>query len=394
MSDRPDIPPTTHRYPQNTQPGGRPREWHSWHLQNLGNGSKSGGNSPVETRRERGGIVPAKHDLWRLCVSPNFFIASGLTLGMVGCAIASNSPDVAMSGKPTVVASYSILCDLTETIAGETIDLECLIDRDHDPHTYSATPSHRERLETAQLILYGGYGFDPAVANLVKATQNAVPKVAVNEVAVPHPLIDDHGDREEASHPHTEEEKHDAEAEAPDPHVWHDANNAIAMASVIGDQLSAVNPQQAQYYTQNTDRLIQQLNELDRWIEVQIATIPPGQRTLITTHDALGYYAKAYDLDALESLQGLSSDEQPTPSRVKELVEIIRQTQVSTIFVEFTANNKTLETVAREAGVKISHRQLRTDGLGEKDSETGTYTGMMKYNTCAIVEGLGGRCQE
>lgn len=330
------------------------------------------------------------------------FVAAGLTAGLVGCATTSNPPEATTSGKPTVVASYSVLCDLTETIAAETIDLACLIDRDRDPHTYSATPSDRERLEKAQLILYGGYEFDTTVESLVKATQNSAPKVAVNEEAVPQPMIGHFHDREGEkyegetadAHSHEEEEQREAEAEEPDPHVWLDAQNAIAMTKVIRDRLSAVNPSQAQFYAANADRLIRDLEELDRWIQAQIATIPAGKRTLITTHDALGYYANAYDLDALESLQGLSADEAPTPSRVKELVEIVRQTGVSTLFLELTANNTTLETVAREAGVRVSDRTLRTDGLGDRGSETGTYIGMMTSNTCAIVEGLGGQCQD
>jgi manganese/iron transport system substrate-binding protein len=338
----PTATPQTPQTPQS--PSRRPREWQKWHP----------------------------------------FVAIGLLLALVGCTTGSNLPNSATSGKPTVVASYSVLCDLTETIAAETINLECLIDRDRDPHSYTATPSDRQLLEKAQLILYAGYDFDPAIKSLVEATQNAAPKIAVNEEALPKPLMGNH---------HHHQEEHESETEEPDPHIWHDAKNAIAMVKVIRDRLSAANPQQATLYNKNADRLIRELEDLDRWIKTQIATIPEGKRTLITTHNALGYYANAYDLDALESLQGLSSDEEPTPSRVKELVEIIRETQVPTIFVEFTANHKTLETVAREANVKISDRELRTDGLGEKDSETGTYIGMMKNNTCAIVEGLGGRCQ-
>lgn len=347
MIDRTHDHRTSHPHPANDRPGRRPIAGQKWHP----------------------------------------FVAAGLLLALVGCATGSNPPDSATSGKPTVVASYSVLCDLTETIAAETVNLECLIDRDRDPHTFTAIPSHRELLEKAQLILYGGHEFDPAVKSLVEATQNVAPKIAVNEEAVPKPLIGHH-------HHHEEDEKHAAEAEKPDPHIWHNAKNAIAMVKVIRDRLQSTNPQQAELYTKKADQLIGELEDLDRWIKAQIATIPEGKRTLVTTHDALGYYAKAYDLDALESLQGLSSEEEPTPSRVKELVEIVRQTQVPTIFGEFTANHKTLETVAREAGVKVSDRELRTDGLGEKESETGTYIGMMKNNTCAIVEGLGGRCQQ
>lgn len=323
---------------------------------------------------------PARHPWHR-------FVAAGFLLGSMGCATVSNPSNSDPAGKPTVVASYSVLCDLTQTIAGETINLHCSIDRNQDPHTYTATPQDRQLLEKAELILYGGYGFDPAVARLIEATQNRAPKIAVNEEAVPNPLQGHH-------HSDKEDETHSRKPEAiePDPHIWHDVKHAIAMTRAIRDRLRSANPQQAQLYAKNAEQLIQDLEQLDRWIRAQIATIPEGKRILVTTHDALGYYAEAYNIDVL-SLQGLSSDEQPTPSRVRELIETVRQTEVPTIFVELTANNKILETVAREAGVKLSPRPLISDGLGEKESETGTYIGMMKNNTCAIVDGLGGRCQ-
>lgn len=310
-----------------------------------------------------------------------------LALGLASCTTANQTATTSELQKPSVVVSYSVLCNLTETIAQDTVDLKCLIPPAQDPHTYQPTPSDSKAISEAQLILYGGYQFEPQIIELVKAANTPAPKIAVDEQAVPNPMMAEH----EHEHESTQGEHQEGELE-PDPHVWHDVKNVIAMVEVVRSQLSSLNPSQAQLYNQNAKKLTQKLQNLDNWVKAQIATIPEKQRTLITTHDALGYYVKAYGLSALEALQGISSEESPTASRVKELVGTIKRTKVPTLFAEITANNKVIETVAREANVKIAEQELYADGLGDKGSPTGTYIGMIENNTCAIVNGLGGKC--
>ena len=91
---------------------------------------------------------------------------------------------------------------------------------------------------------------------------------------------------------------------------------------------------------------------------------------------------------------GVSTDEQPTAAQVKSLSEGIKTIGVPMLFAELTANDKVLKTVANEAGVTISEDVLIADRIGEKDSPSGTYQGMLVYNTCTIVNGLGGTCSE
>ncbi|PSF38301.1 metal ABC transporter substrate-binding protein [Aphanothece hegewaldii CCALA 016] len=319
---------------------------------------------------------------------PITFLA--LTLGLNSCSTpnqtASNSENVQ---KPSVIASYSVLCNLTETIAQDTVNLKCLIPPAQDPHTYQPTPSDSKAISEAQLVLYGGYQFEPQIIELVQAANTPTPKIAVSEQAVPKPIMAVHEHAHEQEQ--TKEEHKEGESE-PDPHVWHDVKNVIAMTEIVRSQLATLNPSQAQVYDQNAKAYTEKLQNLDNWVKAQIATIPEQQRTLITTHDALGYYINAYGLTGSEALQGMSTEETPTASRVKELVGTIKQTKVPTLFAEITANNKVIENVAREANVKIADQELYADSLGEKGSPTGTYVGMIENNTCAIVNGLGGKC--
>lgn len=293
-----------------------------------------------------------------------------------------------------VVATSSVLCDLTQTVAANTIDLTCLVKAGTDPHVYEPTPEDRKAIEDAQLVLYSGYEFEPSLIKLIKASSNPATKVAVGEVAVPKPLMGEHEHEHGAEHAEGEKpaagEEH-AEGEEPDPHVWHDAQNGVQMVKVIQDNLTKAAPANANLYAKNAQALTAELTQIDGWIQSQIATIPAASRKLVTTHDALGYYSAAYGIPVEGALQGLSTDEKPTAARVKELTEEIKADRVPTIFAEITESTKLLETVAQEANVKISEQELFADGLGEAGSEGDTYPKMLIANTQAIVEGLGGQ---
>ncbi len=291
---------------------------------------------------------------------------------------------------PLVVATNTVACDLVKQIAGDTVNLKCLIEAGSDPHGYQPKPEDRKNLDSAKLVIYGGYNFEPALVKLITASSNPAPKVAVNEVAVPTPLIAE----DEHDHSHEKESKkagQKAAVKEADPHVWNNAQNGIKIAQAINKSLSNLRPEQAEAYGKKTAKLVNELEQIDAWIKVQIATIPAGSRKLVTTHDALGYYANAYGIPVEGALTGLSTEEQPTPARIKQLVELIKASQVPTIFVELSSNPKLMQTVSKEANVKISEREIYADGLGAKGSEGETYVGMLIANTRTIVEGLGGK---
>jgi manganese/iron transport system substrate-binding protein len=308
-----------------------------------------------------------------------------------GCAQTPPAPDSASSSpvtspivnkdptasqNPLVVATTSVICDLTKEIAKNTIDLKCLVGAGADPHVYQPTPADRQAIDNAKLLLYAGYDFEPSIIKLVKASSNSAPKIAIQEVAVPTPLtIEEDGKKET------------------DPHVWHNAQNGIKMVAAIQAGLAKAIPASADSYSQNAQAITTQLGQVDTWIKTQIATIPEKSRQLVTTHDALGYYADAYKIPVEGALQGLSTEEKPTPVGIKKLVDAIKKTGVPTIFGEAAASSKILEQVAKEANVKISPKPLFTDGLGEVGSGGETYQKMLVANTQAVVEGLGGKFQ-
>jgi manganese/iron transport system substrate-binding protein len=285
----------------------------------------------------------------------------------------ATSQAIVLGTNPKVVVTNTVLCDLTKQIAASTIDLVCLLTPGSDPHIYKLTPAARQAIEDAKLVMYGGYNFEPELIKAIKFTSNPAPKVAVAELAVPQP----------------QQFEEDGKSTI-DPHVWHNLQNGIKIAKVIEANLAKLVPAQAVTYKQNTNKLTSEISQIDIWIRSQIATIPPKQKVLVTTHNALGYYAKAYGIP-IATLGGISSEEKPNAARAKELIEQIKQTKVATIYAELTLNPQLIQTIAREANVKVSEREIYADGLGEVGSSGATYQKMSIANTQAIVEGLGGK---
>jgi manganese/iron transport system substrate-binding protein len=317
----------------------------------------------------------------------NWIVSSLLTFGMLaGCSTptsqqpvdptsptAGETPGANTSSTPQVVVTNTVLCDLTKQIAASTVNVLCLLAPGSDPHVYKLTPETRKSLEEAKLVLYGGYDFEPELIKAIKATSNPAPKIAVHEVAVPQP----------------QQFEEDGKSTT-DPHVWHNAQNGIKIAATIAANLEKLVPAQSATYKQNTQKLTSEIGQLDTWIKSQINTIPAAKKVLFTTHDALGYYSKAYNIP-VDALEGLSTEEKPNAARAKELVNKIKKVQVPTIFAELTLNPKLITAIAQDAKVKVAEQEIYADGLGEAGSPGGTYQKMLISNTKTIVEGLGGK---
>ncbi len=300
----------------------------------------------------------------------------GLLTGCKAPAINSNpsqAPTAAAAKNLKVVVTNTILCDLTKQIAASTVEVVCLLTPGSDPHIYKLTPEARQSIEDAKLLFYGGYSLEPELIKAIKSSSNPAPKVAVHELAVPQP----------------QQFEEDGKSTI-DPHVWHNAQNGAKLVAVIEENLEKLVPVQAATYQQNTRKLTSEITQLDTWIKTQINTIPADQKILFTTHDALGYYSKAYGIP-VNALEGVSTEEKPNAARAKELVDKIKKTKVPTIYAELSLNPQLIKAVAQAAKVKVSVQEIYADGLGEVSSSGGTYQKMLVSNTRSIVEGLGGK---
>ncbi|MCJ8278455.1 MAG: zinc ABC transporter substrate-binding protein [Rivularia sp. ALOHA_DT_140] len=274
---------------------------------------------------------------------------------------------------PQVVATTSVLCDLTKQIAEKTINLNCLTSPSVNPKVYQPTPADQQAINQAKLIIFNGYNLEPGLEKFILSSKNKAPKLPVAKIAVPSPLMITRNGKKLA-----------------DPYVWHNAKNAAKMLEVISINLAREIPENAELYQSNTKKIKNQLLELDNWIKTRIESIPPKKRTLITTHNEMAYYVRAYGLKLASTLRFISPKEQTSNTKVKILAKTLYKTEVPTIFAQPTISPELIKSVAKEARINISERQLYTDNLGVPGSEADTYQKMMTANTRTILEGLEG----
>ena len=302
----------------------------------------------------------------------------GLILGLFGCGNRNISTiynqrnsTIINSNLPIVVATNSVICDLTKQVAGNTINLICLIPPGMNPLTYKPIPEDSRVIESADLVLYHGYNFEPSLMKIIKSTTNtnSYPKIAVGQSAIKNPI---------------------KIKQIIEPHIWHNPNNTIKMVEIINNNLIKLAPNNKNIYSKNTKKVIQEMNQIDNWIKKRLDTIPAKNRKLITANAAMIYYVKAYNIPYSVNLANIKNMQKLTYTEVENFAMDIQKANVPTIFADTTTNSNLLESLAREANVKVFQRPLYINGLGAAGTDGDTYQKMMAANTRIIVEGLGG----
>ncbi len=295
---------------------------------------------------------------------------AGLVL-LVGCAVMLSGVGVGAGARhiPQVLATTTQVYDLARNVAGTAAHVDSILAANVDPHDYEPVPSDLKKIAAADVILENGVGLEQSwMIHLLQSKRRGVPVVEVSRGV--HLLP---GSKENPQG---------------DPHVWFAVPNAALMATNIGEALATADPASAGYSRANVKRYVGQLDDLDKYISRQIATLPPSRRKLVTSHDALGYYVNRYGLKLVGAvIPSTTTEAQASAKHLAELVAQIRAEHVKAVFVESSVNPKLSEQIGREAGVRVV-TNLYGDTLGPAGSDGDTYLKMMRHNTDLIVSSL------
>lgn len=170
-----------------------------------------------------------------------------------------------------------------------------------------------------------------------------------------------------------------------DPHLWQDVRNAKAYVQLIRDTLAKADPAGADRYAANARTYLAELDVLDSYVREQIARIPAGRRQLVTTHDAFGYLAQAYDMTVAGFVVPNPAQE-PSVEQVRKLTETIRNLRVPAVFVEPNLAHRAgvLSQVASDQKVRVC--KLYGDSF---DENARSYVAMMRHNADELLACLG-----
>lgn len=296
-------------------------------------------------------------------------LLSILSIVMAAC---TPSPTGSTQATPLkVVAVESFLGDITRQVAGERVIVVSLIEAGMDPHTFEPIPRDIITISESRLLIVNGGGLENWLQKMIDVQSISIPIVVASSGLTP---------RLPSSSERMDEQL--------DPHFWLDPVNIKTYVRNIRDALIEMDPAGRDDYERNAGQYILQLDELNTWIDGEVAQIPPENRLLVTNHESFGYFADRYGFKIIGTIiPSVSSGSTPTALQLTDLIGKIQYAKVKAIFLEAGSNPELAQTIASETGVTII-TGLLTHSLTGSDGPADTYINMMKYDTQLIVDAL------
>ena len=312
-------------------------------------------------------------------------LVAALTLAVAACGgadpTATPRPSIDAPPEPVrVITGSVIIADFARNVGGDAVSVESLIPSGGDAHTFRTTPSDGIKVSSADVILLNGSGLDDDLVGFVESSRRSGSiLVEVSEGLTPMDLVvrelGEDGDE-------GEEEEEDDHHDGGDPHFWQNPIAAIFYVERIRDALVEADPARADSYRANADAYIQRLRDLDAEISETLAAVPAERRTLISFHDAFGYFGARYDFEVI-SFVGVHGGE-PTPGDIAGVIHEVEDGGLPAIFGEPQFAQEALQSAASEAGIEIGAIRSATF-----DEVAPDYIAMMRANAEEIARLLG-----
>lgn len=295
-------------------------------------------------------------------------------VGLVGCTGGNQTTTSNETKKLQVVASNSIIYDITKNIAGDLIDLHSIVPIGQDPHEYEPLPQDVQKTHDADLIFYNGINLENGGnAWFTKMVKNAGKVADKDYFAV--------SDGVDVIYLEGQSEKGKE-----DPHAWLNLENGVIYAKNIAKQLIAKDPANKETYQKNVDKYVAELEALDKDAKERLAKIPEEKKLIVTSEGCFKYFSKAYGVPSAYIWE-INTEEEGTPDQITRLVGILKESKVPSLFVESSVDDRPMKTISKETGLPI-YSTIFTDSIANEGEEGDSYLSMMKWNLTKIIEGL------
>lgn len=306
-----------------------------------------------------------------------FLMAFLIVATIVGCTKKDDSQTSSTKedGKMKVVATTTMLADLSQIIGGDRVEVSGLMGAGIDPHLYQASAGDVTLMQEADVVVYNGLHLEGKMGEIFEQLSGQDKNVISLESGL---------DESKLLAAEDEESVHD-------PHIWFDVMIWKDAAKIVADGLIKADAEGKEVYEANLNAYLSELDAVDQYIKDRVSEIPEESRVLVTAHDAFRYFGRAYGIE-VRGLQGISTEAEAGTNDVSALADFIVEKKIKAVFVESSVPTKTVE--ALQSAVKAKGfevgigGELYSDSLGDPGTEHGTYIGTMKANIDTIVDAL------
>jgi zinc/manganese transport system substrate-binding protein len=288
----------------------------------------------------------------------------GLGAALLLSAIVFGATPLHAEGRLDVVASFSILADLVKNVGGDRVKVTSLVGPNGDVHVYTPAPQDAKTIADAQLVVINGLGLEGWLPRLLQSSGSKATVVTASNCISPLKL--------------------GSEA---DPHAWQSVDNAKIYVQSIRDALVQADVADADYFRQNADRYLAELDALDHEVRGDVDQIPPERRKVISTHDAFGYFAKAYGIVFIAPL-GVSTETEPSARDIAAIIAQVKKDKIPAVFLENITDDRLMRRIAEETGARLGG-SLFSDSLTDEKGPVPTYIAMVRHNIKALTSALG-----
>lgn len=292
------------------------------------------------------------------------FLWTFIFLFLTGCT--KNEVGQTDESKLQVYTSFYCIYDFVNKIGGDKIQLYNIVPTGTEPHNWEPTAGDMRKLSNADLLFYNGAGMENFVDSVKQSVEND--KIKYIELSEGIELI-----------------KKNEESNIYDPHIWLNPINAEKEALKIKNALSEADPQNADFYNKNYEDFSKKAKELDKSFSDMVNN--NENKTIVVAHEAYGYLCQAYGLKQL-AIEGLSADSEPSPAKMAEVSEFIKNNKIKFIFFEELLAGKAADVISEETGAKLLVLNP-FEGLSQEDIDNGEdYFSVMYKNLENIDKAL------
>jgi zinc transport system substrate-binding protein len=250
------------------------------------------------------------------------------------CFTISCGRDGADSGKKIITVSIAPFKYFVEEIAGNDFTINIMVPAGADPHTYEPFPEQINKLRKSVAYISNGYlGFEMNWLERFYETNQTMKRLSLGDRIDPLTTVHHH----EGGH-----------IESADPHYWVSPKSALIMALSVKEFLCVLDPSQNEKYETNYNLLAFKIKEVDNKARELFSNVP--NNCFMIYHPNLAYVARDY---GLEEIPVEFEGKEPTPSRMKELIDRARKDNLKTIFVQREYDTKNAKAIAGEIGAHI-----------------------------------------